>query len=182
MAILTLNRILKYLSVAIVVAIILIVLQGQSNYQDYKMDKSYIAMVAFGAAVFAFLLDLIFSYFKRESFSPYDPYNIYNVADTEVEASILMDPMRYQYITREESGDNYESVTGIPGYYLINNGEFSDGTLSFDNSSELLRDSRMANFEQIEFNSALDSQFMPNLGKDRGVIQPEPVQMLRMNN
>lgn len=178
---LTLNHILKYLSVAIIVAIILLA------FPENELDKNYIALVALGAAVFTFLLDLIFSYFRQENMAnvmPYDPYNIYNIVNKEVEASILMDPKRYQYITRDQDGKLYYDETGIPGYYLINNGEFSDGTVPFDTSSQALSLSRKANFAQVDFNSAMTpcNLFVPEAGKDRPYINVEPVPTLNMRN
>ncbi len=176
---LTLNHILKYLSVAIVVAIILNVIPGD------KLETNYIALVALGAAVFTFVLDLIFSYFGMESMTnvmPYDPYNIYNIANKEVEANIAMDPRRYQYIDRETDGNDYKIETGLPGYYLINNGEYSDGIVPFDTSSRVIMDSRQMNFGQVDYNSAMApcNLFKPEVGKDRPYINVEPVPSLNM--
>lgn len=176
---LTLNHILKYLSVAIIVAIILNVIPGD------KLETNYIAVVALGTAVFTFLLDLIFSYFGMESMTdvmPYDPYNIYNIANKEVEANIAMDSRRYQYIDRETDGNAYKMVTGLPGYYLINNGEYSDGTVPFDTSSQVIVDSRQMNFGKEDYNSAMTScnLFKPEVGKDRQYINVEPIPSLNM--
>ena len=179
MAILTLTNILKYLSVAIVVAIILFVMPGD------KLDKNNIALIALGAAVFSLVLDLLFSYLRKESMdnvqgfnpSPYDPRNIYGIDNELPLINKNIDPKQYQFIDREEDGILYYKETGLPGYYLINNGEFSDGNVAFDTSSSVIDNSREQNFDKVNFNDAMApcNLFMPELGKDRPYPNIEPV-------
>ncbi|ARF09508.1 hypothetical protein Indivirus_1_131 [Indivirus ILV1] len=176
---LTLNHILKYLSVAVIVAIILNVAPGE------KLEPTHVAGIAVSAAIFTFLLDLIGNYFGMELMSnvqPYDPYNIYNIAGRELETNEAMDPRRYQYIDRQMDEDAYKNETGLPGYYLVNNGEYNDGNVPYDTSSELINVSRKLNLDKESYNSAMApcNVFTPEVGKDRPYPNVEPIQSLNM--
>ena len=163
---LTPQHIIKYLSVALIVAVILYLIPGE------KLEMNYIILVAMGAATFSFILDVLSQWYMngkrtegmeevlRENVLPQIPF-----------------PRQINMSTEEQdysnTGLNYNN--DLPGYYLINNGNYSDnGRIPYSESDELIEASKLHDlYEQHNFN--ILSSPHTHIGKSRGNLNWEPL-------
>jgi len=80
-------------------------------------------------------------------------------------------PLQYTYGTTKEdqikSGLNYDH--NLPGYYLVNNGNFSEDGISYDKVQKLIDDSRYHDlYNQHNFNIVWSPH--THIGKSRGYL------------
>lgn len=159
---LTPQHIIKYLSIVLIVAIILYMIPGE------KLETNQIVMVAFSAAVFSLILDLFFVWYRsgrsehmhgklqRQNMEVLQPYQ-----DIDQEPTYSEIDMQYN--------------NNIPGYYLINNGKFSeDGKIPYSEADKLIKESKLHDlYNQQNFN--IMSSPHTHIGKNRGHLNWDPV-------
>jgi hypothetical protein len=163
---LTPQHIIKYLSIVLIVASILYVMPGE------KLEMNYIILVSMSAAIFSFILDCLSKWYMdgqlaegMEDLQEYEP---------PVDISI---PKQFMMTTEEQdyanTGLNYDN--DLPGYYLINNGKYSDdGRVPYSESDDLIEASKLHDlYEQHNFH--ILSSPHTHIGKSRGNLNWEPL-------
>lgn len=167
---LTPNHIIKYLSVAIIVAIILFMIPGE------KLEMRYIVTVAFAAALFSFILDLLYRWYRSSTVSEH----MEAIPELKKKRSCVR-PSHYSDLAHDYYGSYLNGSTQIPGYYLINNGRFSEagmgansGTVSYGDADELIKESKLhVLYNQHNYNILTSPH--THIGKNRGYLNWDPV-------
>jgi hypothetical protein len=162
---LTPQHIIKYLSVALIVAVILYIIPGE------KLEMNYIILVSMSAAIFSFILDLLSKWYI-------DGQRSEGMEETQEYGSNETKVVPRQFVTTTEEQDyantglNYDN--DLPGYYLINNGKYSDnGRIPYSESDELIEASKLHDlYEQHNFH--ILSSPHTHIGKSRGNLTWEP--------
>lgn len=161
---LTLHRIIKYLSIALIVAIILFMMPGE------KLENSHIVGIAFGAALFSFILDL---FYNRSEHMEAIPQLKGKCCGTR--------PSHYSDLAQDYFGSDLSGSTEIPGYYLINNGRFSEagmgtnyGTVPYAMSDDLIKESKLHVLTNQHNYNILTSPHT-HIGKNRGYLNWDPI-------
>ena len=154
------QRIIKYLSVALIVAIILYVLPSET-----PLETNYIVLVSFSAAIFSFVLDVLVGWYRSRG-------------QKRMEGMVEIEqiPKKYIFNTQEQDYANtgLEYDNDLPGYYLINNGKFSEGTIPYSEADDLIIESKLHDlYNQQNFNIVTSPH--THLGKGRGHLNWEPV-------
>ena len=160
---LTPQHIIKYLSVALIVAVILYMLPGE------KVETNYIIMVSLVAALFSFVLDILSEWYMRKKTKE-------NMSDIEMNyPDPLMVADKYGMSTEQQdyanTGLNYDN--DLPGYYLVNNGKYSDGRIPYSESMELIETSKLHDLYQQQNFNILSSPHT-HIGKNRGPLNWDP--------
>lgn len=145
--------IFKYLLIAFVSFIVLYFLPSD------KLDTETIVKITLVILIVLFIFEnFIINKSKKEGMVTNHP-NRYMV------------PKQYTYGTTKEdqikSGLNYDY--NIPGYYLVNNGNFSEYGISYDKVQQLINDSRYHDlYNQHNFNIIWSPH--THIGKNRGYL------------
>ena len=162
MSILTMHHIIKYLSIALIVAIILFMMPGE------KLEITHIITIAFVAALFSFILDLIY---KRSEHMEGIP---------QLKRKCTR-PSYSTELAHDYYGSELNDSTEVPGYYLINNGRFSEagmgadyGTVPYAMSDDLIKESKLHVLSNQHNYNILTSPHT-HIGKNRGYLNWDPV-------
>jgi hypothetical protein len=149
------QTIFKYLMIAILLFAILYYLPSN------KLDTDTIVKTTLVVLLLLFIF---------ENFVFTNQENMYNMPNMPTNITTNMTPMEYaNELDRKDRIMAGFNPDNIPGYYLVNNGDFSEDGLDYNKAQQLIVDSKCRHlYSQKNFNIIYTPQLY--IGKNRGFL------------